>query len=67
MSGYLIILYRKHCVFYKTWFDSTNRIQQDLQLFFVMLNLFWASFIQAWLVSDVFLDLFSNLFSLVFF
>ena len=46
MSCYFIIPYRTHCVFYRTWFNCTNRIQQALQLFFVMLNLFRASFIQ---------------------
>ena len=46
MSCYFIIPYRTHCVFYRIWFNCTNQIQQALQLFFVMLNLFRASFIQ---------------------
>ena len=37
---YLIILYRNHC-FYEILINCTNRIQQALQLFFVILNLFY--------------------------
>ena len=45
MSCHLIILYGKHCVFYRIWFNCTDRIQQTIQYFFVILNLFHASFI----------------------
>ena len=43
---YLVILYRKHYVFYRIRFNCTNRIQHVLQLFFVTLNLFRVSFMQ---------------------
>ena len=43
---YLITLYRKHYVFCRIWFKCTNRIQQALQLFFVILDLFRPTFIQ---------------------
>ena len=62
MSCYLITVYRKHCVFCRIWFKCTNQIQQALQLFFVILDLFRPSFIQMKLpVCNAFLDLFSNL------
>ena len=60
-------LYEKKCVFYRTWYNCTNQIQQVLQLFFVILTLFRASLIQMKPVCNAFLDLFSNLISLVFF
>ena len=69
MSCYLIILYRKHCIFYRTLFNCTNRIQQALQLFFVIFVLLLYVLLLPkwnWPVCDVFLDLFSHLFSLVF-
>ena len=53
---YLIILYRKHCVFYRILYNCTNRIQQALQLLFVILDLFHASLIQMKHVYDSFLD-----------
>ena len=68
MSCHLIILYtKKKYVFYRTWYNCTNQIQQVLQLFFVILTLFRASLIQMKPVCNAFLDLFSNLISLVFF
>ena len=65
----LITLYRKYCVFCKIWFKCTNRIQQALQLFFIIIDLFHPSFIHKnWPVCNAFLDLFSNLLlSLTFF
>ena len=63
MSCYLIMLYRKYYVFYRTLNNCTNRIYQALQhTYFILCFL-----IQMKLVCDAFLDLFSNLFSLVFF
>ena len=56
MSCYLIILYRKHCAYYRIGYNCTNRIQQSLQLFFVIFNLFRASLIQMKPVCDAFLD-----------
>ena len=56
MFCYLIILYRKHCVYYKIWYNCTNLIQQSLQLFFVIFNLFGVSLIQMKPVCDAFLD-----------
>ena len=46
MSCHLIILYRKHCVFYIIQFIFTNQILEAMQLFFVIFTLFGASFIQ---------------------
>ena len=63
LSCYLIILYRKHYVFYRTLYNCTNRIHQALQhTYFISCFL-----IHMEPVCDAFLDLFSNLFSLVFF
>ena len=65
MSCYLIILYRKHCFYHRIWYNCTNRIQQSLQLFFVVSNLFGVSLIQMKPVCDAFFR-FSNLFSFEF-
>ena len=63
MSCYLIILYRKHYVFYRTLYNCTNQIHQALQhTYFISCFL-----IQMKPVYDVLLDLFSNFFSFVFF
>ena len=63
MACYLIILYRKHYVFYRTLYNCTNRIHQALQhTYFISCFL-----IHMEPVCDAFLDLFSNLFSLDFF
>ena len=62
MSCYLNIVYRKHYVFYRTLYNCTNQIHQALQH-----TLFRVFLIQVKPLCDAFLDLFSNLFSLVFF
>ena len=63
MSCYWIILYRKHYVFYRTLYNSTNQIHQAQQhTYFISCFL-----IQMKPVCDAFLDLFSKLFSLIFF
>ena len=65
---YLIILYRKHCVLYRMWFNCTNQIQQALQLLLWYLTYF-VLFLSKWNwhMRDAFLDLFSSLYSFVFF
>ena len=51
-------------VFYRIWLNCTNRIQQALEAFFVIVNLFRAPFIQMKLTClSIFSDLFSSLFS----
>ena len=62
VSCYLIILYRKHYVFYRALYNCTNRIHQALQH-----TLFRIFLIQMKPVCDAFLDLLSDLFSLFFF
>ena len=55
-------------VFYRIWFNYTNRIQQALQLFLVILYLFRVSLSKwKWPACDVFQELFSKLISLAFF
>ena len=60
-----VILYRKHCVFYRIWFTFTNQIQQALQLllwFLIYFVLLLSKRNQP--VCDAFLDLFSSFFKL---
>ena len=60
MSCYLIMLYRKHYVFYRTFYRTYIKLYSIVTLFRVFV-------IQVKTVCEVFLDLFSNLFSLDFF
>ena len=62
VSCYLIILHKKHYVFYRALYNCTNRIHQALRH-----TLFRIFLIQMKPVCDAFLDLFSDLFSLFFF
>ena len=63
MSCNLIILYRKHYVFYRAIYNCTNRIHQALQYTYFISCFFKPNET----VCDAFLDLFSTFFSLVFF